>query len=355
MHLKKLSILCLTALLFLCSAISPLAAAERMAIPSWDSHLHYLDFTQRTDGFPALVERMDAIGVESAVIFGMPIVKMWSESDPVRPDYYLDTDARGYYYSATDFILAQELLRQPEEVRKRFFPFISGVNPLDRNAAEYIETVLRLYPGFWRGIGELMSRHDDLTAFTYGEPPRADHPALMEVYRVAAKHGLPVLIHHNISSASKREPIYLAEMERAVAANPDTVFIWAHAGISRRVEVPTLREELARVLEAYPNLNFDLSWVVYDTIVADAESFAGWIALIERFPDRFMVGSDKVGHWTTYADEMTKYNVMLRALSPETAEKFARGNIRRLLGEEKEEPVFLERKSAKEVEPIACK
>lgn len=83
-----------------------------MVRPTLDSHLHYLDFTQKTDGLPLLVKQMDAIGVEAAVIFGMPIVKMWSESDPIRPDYYLDTDARGYYYSATDFILAQELLRQ---------------------------------------------------------------------------------------------------------------------------------------------------------------------------------------------------------------------------------------------------
>ncbi|OPY75320.1 MAG: Amidohydrolase [Syntrophorhabdus sp. PtaU1.Bin058] len=331
MNIKKLKILALFGILLVFCALSPVAAEERMLIPSWDSHLHYLDFTQKTDGFPALVKQMDAIGIEAAVIFGMPIVKMWSESDPIRPDYYLDTDARAYYYSATDFILAQELLQQPEKVRKRFYPFISGINPLDRNAAEYIETVLRLYPGFWRGIGELMSRHDDLTAFAYGEPPRADHPALMEVYRIAAKHGLPVLIHHNISSAWKREPIYLHEMERALAANPGTIFIWAHAGISRRVEVPSLRKELVRILETYPNLNIDLSWVVYDTIVKDTESFTGWIALIERFPDRFLLGSDTVGHWTNYPNELTKYNVLLNKLTPETAKKFACDNIRRLL------------------------
>lgn len=63
-----------------------------------------------------------------------------------------------------------------------------------------------------------MLRHDDLTAFTYGEPPRADHPALMKVYELAAKYELPVLIHHNISSANIGEPIYLAEMERALEA-----------------------------------------------------------------------------------------------------------------------------------------
>ncbi len=318
--------------LFLLTSGSALAEG-RMMLPSVDSHLHYLDFTQRSDGFPALASEMDAAGVEGAVVFGMPIVKLWSESDPVRPDYYLDTDSPGYYFSATDFILAEELQKQPAAMRARFYPFISGVNPLDLNAAEYIETLLRLYPGFWRGIGELMSRHDDLTAFTYGEPPRADHPALMKVYALAARHHLPVLVHHNVSSANRREPIYLKELERAVSANQDTVFIWAHVGISRRVDVPTLRDEASRMLAAYPNLNVDISWVVYsDYIAKDEASLTAWVELIESFPGRFLIGTDKVGHWKGYQGEMTKYNALLARLSAPTAAKLCKGNVLRLLG-----------------------
>ena len=307
-------------------------AAEKMLYPAVDSHLHYTDFTQRTDGFEALTQKMDQAGVTRAVIFGMPIVKMWSESDPVRPSYYLDTDSRSYYYSATDFLLAEDLRRQPSSVQQRFSPFITGINPLDQNAAEYIETLLRLHPGFWKGIGEVMSRHDDLTAFTYGKPPRADHSALMRVYELAARHSLPVLMHHNISSANRRDPIYLPELERAVAANPATTFIWAHAGISRRVDIPALRDELSRVLDAYPNLYIDISWVVYpDYIVKDDASLAAWIMLIEKFPDRIFIGSDKVGHWDTYPEEMTKYNLLLSRLSSSTARKIAQENIQRLL------------------------
>ena len=37
-----------------------------------DSHLHFLDFTQESDGFPALTRAMDACGVSEAVVFGMP-------------------------------------------------------------------------------------------------------------------------------------------------------------------------------------------------------------------------------------------------------------------------------------------
>ena len=157
----------------------------------------------------------------------------------------------------------------------------------------------------------------------------------MRIYDLAARRGLPVLIHHNISSASKRDPIYLAEMERAISANPKTTFIWAHAGVSRRVDVPTLCDDIARLLRTCPNLNFDLSWVVYDTITKDSASLATWIRLIESFPDRFMIGSDKVGRWSGYEREMTRYNVLIAKLSPGTADRFCRTNIRRILGETK--------------------
>ena len=42
-----------------------------------DSHLHFLDFTQDSDGFYPLTEAMDVSGVSEAVVFGMPMVKKW--------------------------------------------------------------------------------------------------------------------------------------------------------------------------------------------------------------------------------------------------------------------------------------
>ena len=264
----------------------------------------------------------------------MPVVKTWTEADPVRPVYYLDTDSPAYYFSGTDFILAHDLSRQPPEVRRRFFPFLCGFNPVDMNAAKQIELMLKTYPGFWRGIGEIMSRHDELTAFIHGQTPRADHPALMLVYKFAAAQGLPVLIHHNISSARKEDPIYLRELEHAIRENPRTVFIWAHGGISRRLEVPSLLTDLRRMLSAYPNLSIDISWVIYpDYIAKDKESMARWVAFIEEFPDRVVIGSDMVGHWKTYPREIMKYYRLLDSLKPATAEKVARSNILRLLGE----------------------
>ena len=109
-----------------------------------DSHLHFLDFTQDSDGFPALTKSMDACGVSEAVIFGMPIVKKWDHFMRKKPLYYMSDDSRCYYYSGTDHILAHELMEQSEEVRRRFHPFCCGVDCTDKYAADQIER------GEWR-------------------------------------------------------------------------------------------------------------------------------------------------------------------------------------------------------------
>ena len=184
------------------------------------------------------------------------------------------------------------------------------------------------YPGFWQGIGEVMTRHDDLTSLTYGTPARADNLALGRVFAFAGKHDLSIFLHSNSGSVWKREPIYLPEVETAVREHPGTRFIWCHAGISRRIEIPTLTHELA-LLGKYPNLHVDISWVVYETNVLTKEGKPSpqWVALVEAFPDRFLIGSDKVGHFADYPKEITKYYTFLDALKPETARKLARENL----------------------------
>ena len=295
-----------------------------------DTHLHYLDFTQSTDGFSSLIEKMDEANVSHAVIFGMPMAKQWDEHAPNEPAYYLSNDSRAYYFSATDFFMMQALLQQPEEVQDRFFPFVGGINPNDKNAARYIQQVLDLYPGRFYGIGELMSRHDDLTALTYGEPPRADHPALLKVYDLAAELNMPVLLHHNITGVYMSEVLYLDEMKRALSHNRNANIIWAHVGISRRIEIPNLLEITDNMLAENDNLFFDISWVVFEDYIVP--NITDWAALMNRYPDRFMIGSDKVARWETYPQEITKYYQLVDLLHPETQRKVTSENILRLIG-----------------------
>ncbi len=300
-----------------------------------DCHLHYCDFLEKTDGFGALVRAQDMSGVSESVIFGMGIAKQWDEHVDKAPSYYLSNDCRCYYYSATDFLVAEDLLAQPDAIRNRFHPFCCGINGNDRFAADHIRQLLKIYPNFWEGIGEIMSRHDDLTALTYGEPPHIDHPAFLDIFDLGAEEGLPVMIHHNITAQSNEEVLYLDELKRALGHNRDCKIIWAHVGISRRVEIQHLPEIAADMLASNPNLYTDISWVVYDYYIEDnfpdnykdGDTMADWVALCEEYPDRIMVGTDKVGHWKTYPAEVVKYYDLLDKLKPETAKKICRDNI----------------------------
>ena len=305
-----------------------------------DSHLHFLDFTQDSDGFPSLVRAMDAAGVSESVVFGMPMAKKWDYLMKERPAYYLSNDSRCYYYSAPDHILANEFLSAPEEIRKRFHPFCCGFDCTDKYAATQIERLLKMYPGFWCGIGELMSRHDDLTALTYGEGIHMDSPAFRMIYDLAADHGLPVLVHHNISPQNAIKPLYEEELIRALEHNRKCRIIWAHVGVSRRIELEELLIIAGQLLHDHPNLYVDISWIFFENYIRgemmhgnyEPEIFAEmWAALIEKYSDRFMIGSDKVGHWETYPDEIGKYYMLLDKLSPETAKKLCRENVLSLI------------------------
>jgi len=266
-----------------------------------DAHLHYVDFLQNSEGVEALLKAMSRAGVGHAMVNGLPLVKKWNAVDPRKPLYYLADDSRTYWYSAADVLVAKTVKSLPETDRKRFHPFICGFNPTDRNAIDHVRRMYEWYPDLWEGIGEILTRHDDLTGLTYGEQARANHIALDPVYTFAAKHDLPVCIHSDITSVWVHEPLYLHEMEEAVKKHPQTRFIWAHAGISRRMTVPSLVQVLRRMLKTYPNLWIDLSWVVYPMDVYPAGKLnKEWVALVEEFPDRFMIGTDSIGRFDEY-------------------------------------------------------
>ena len=52
---------------------------------------------------------------------------------------------------------------------------------------------------------------------------------------------------------------------------------------------------------------------------------------IEDYPERFMIGTDKVGHFDTYVKEIKKYDLLLDALKPETSQMVASENFLRVL------------------------
>jgi Amidohydrolase len=311
------------------------ACAERRFA---DAHLHYVDFFQQSDGARALIDNMNAADIQDVVLMGLPVTKLWSAMEPKKPEYVFADDAKVYWYSLTDEILARAVLSLPTAERKRVHPFICGFNPVDKFAVEHVKRMLEWYPDLWAGIGEIMTRHDDLSAFSYGESARANHEALDPVYELAAEQDLPVLIHSNITSLRMREPLYLAELEEAVRKHPRTRFIWAHAGtsesINRRMTMTFLDNEVSRLLDTYENLWIDLSWSILDEYLLSDDKDdvrTHWLKIIRRHPDRFVIGSDLVGKFDSLEKKMQEFNVLLDELDERHAAMLARENLLNVL------------------------
>ena len=299
-----------------------------------DAHLHYVDFFQESDGMDSLLEQMDAHDIEHVMLTGISVAKKWHENEPRRPRYYAGDDAGAYWYSATDHIVAHALQQLTPEQRRRFHPFLTGFNPNDKNADEHVRRLLKMYPRMWKGIGEVFTRHDDLTALTYSETPRANSEALRRIYFLAEEFDLPVMIHSNITSKRERNPLYLPELEKALRDHPQVRFIWAHAGTSKEIhrhqkKLTFLFEELERMLGLYPNLYIDLSWTMLEPYLLDSEGRPEpqWVQLVESHPERFMIGSDVVGSFKRLGEHMTAFDVFLDALSEPVAHRVARDNF----------------------------
>lgn len=303
-----------------------------------DAHVHVVDFFQEGEPLPELIRAMDKGNIDHAMISGIPLMKKWHESEPKRPRYYAGDDAGMYWYSATDSYVAEAYRKLPKDQQARLHPFLCGFNPTDKNADKHLRQMLETYPDVWQGIGEVLTRHDDLTALTQDDTPRANNEAMYRVYRVAAEFGLPVLLHSNITSKRERNPLYISEIKDALAAHTDVNFIWAHAGTSATLhryqdKLDFLLTELEKLLASHKNLYVDLSWTVLEPYLLnkDHKAVAGWVALVEQYPNQFMIGSDALGSYDKMAETLNEYAPFLDALSKETARKVARDNFLALL------------------------
>lgn len=319
-----------------------------------DAHVHLFDFFQKTAGLPQLLAAMDKNKIQTTVIFGMPMAIKQTQPNRIWPAHYFMHKYEIYFYLLTDIMVHEHIQKLTAAQQTRFYPLISGFNPNDPHAVEHIKKLVKLFPNFWHGIGEIFFQHDALIVShdAYNTPiPHPNTPNMQRVYQYAARCGVPVLIHENITTAtisphtgaaspatttvtvSKATNLTnLPEFEDTLRRNPHTTFIWAHAGTSPNIAVNNLPSVLRRLLIQHRNLYLDLSWVVYEQEILDAteQPKTAWIKLIEEFPERFTIGSDSVGQFTHYDQDIGKYDKLLGKLKPSSAKKVGGDNARRL-------------------------
>jgi hypothetical protein len=267
-----------------------------------DAHLHM--YEQAGLSAEAVVQTMDAAGVDAGHLFGEP--------------WWIGSDAAGRFPNRLVPYLG-------EGYATALHPDSSYMNPAGLNQLLGGRVV--------RGLGEVICRHSPFqlgaSGNYVGRPVNnvpADEPRLIEAYRRAAAHGAPVNIHQEAYAAE--------ELDRALRAAPDTTFVWAHVGHGPPVVVRTL-------MQRNPNLMADLSarspWLGPGTVLlrADGSLQPEWTATLTEYADRFVVGLDffAPGHFEFgYATRMAAYyRAMLGQLSPDAARLIGHANADRLL------------------------
>lgn len=267
-----------------------------------DSHLHLTNYIQEGTDIRDFLTIMGT-KVGRVALFGIPLQQQWSfqNSGDFAPTYYLQTDAPLYYYSFTDAYIAMAYRSLTKEQQARFDPMITGFNPADMYATDHIRRVLQTFPGVFSGIGEFTIHKEFVSAKVAGDTASLLNPALDKILDFAAEVGLVVIIHNDMDVPFAKEgsqPVYLEQMKALLRRHPNTTIIWAHTGLGRVVRpIKNHAAQLAEILSdpAFRNVYFDISWdEVAKYIVATPESAQIAADLMNRFPDRFLFGTDEV-------------------------------------------------------------
>ena len=305
-----------------------------------DSHFHLTNYIQ--EGTPVQdYVRMMGSTVCRSTLFGIPLQQEWdyNNSGNFAPTYYLQSDAPLYYYSFTDAFIAMAYRSLPPAQQARLDPMITGFNPADMYAADHIRRVLLTFPGVFSGIGEFSIHKEFVSSKIAGGAASLTNPALDRLLDFAGEAGLVAILHNDLNMPFPKagQDAYLLPQLRAVLErHPNTTIIWAHIGLGRIVR--PVKDQLALLDVALSDpkvahVYIDISWdETAKYITSSPEAVAATAALINKYPDRFLFGTDVVAPASLDAP-MAVYNAyqpLWDALTPEASYKVRLGNYQRL-------------------------
>jgi hypothetical protein len=305
-----------------------------------DSHFHLTNYVQEGLDIHTYVEKIMGDKIGRSTLFGLPLQQQWSYrvTGKFAPTYYLDTDAHLYYYSFTDAMTAMAYKSLTPDQQQRLDPMIIGFNPTDMYAAAHIRRVLLTFPGVFSGIGEFSIHKEFVSSKIEGDVASFSDPALDSILSFCAEVGLVALVHNDIDNPFPKpgKPNYLDGMKDLIRRHPATTIIWAHVGVGRIVaplkDMVTLMEGMLSD-PAYKNLFIDISWdEVAKYIVESDKTIENAAYLINRYPDRFLFGTDNVAPASQEQDLKIyyMYQPLWDKLTPEARDKILKKNYERL-------------------------
>jgi len=268
-------------------SLAPAAGAADYAGPLIDAHSH----VSNAKAIDAYVEAMKRHDVRRVVLLGVGGVQ---KDDPA----WIGAAAKKY--------------------RDRVLPGVPVPDPTAPDASIRLEEALTRVKA--HAIGEIHLRQ---ASRKIDRDPTT--PAFSRILDVAAKHGLPVVVHDELNDRAT------AALGEALAAHPKAVIVLAHAGEAAPARIEPL-------LQRHPNLVIDLSGMHFERKPALATETGpldpAWKALIEKMGDRFVMGIDV---WApklfepAMLDRLMKWTRrILGELSPAVAEQVAHRNAVRL-------------------------
>jgi predicted TIM-barrel fold metal-dependent hydrolase len=167
-------------------------------------------------------------------------------------------------------------------------------------------------------------------------------PALDRLIDFAAEVGLVVLIHNDVDTPFAKpgtEPAYATQIKALFKRHPNATIIWAHIGVGRIIRPVKSQAAIVEDIIKDPALShvyFDISWdEVAKYVVATPESTSNAAEMINRYPDRFLFGTDEVAppNQEKYLKVYYQYEPLWKLLNPEASEKVRKGNYERIFDE----------------------
>jgi hypothetical protein len=265
----------LVALALWLTTLSQVVADE---LPIFDAHVHYNRDAWGLYSADEALSILDRAGVYRAFVSSTP-----------------DDGTRMLYERAPNRIVpAVRPYRTPSDV-------INWTR--DPSIASYVEAELAAMPAPVAGIGELH--------LFSGEVGLGVPTALAGI---ATSRDIVLQVHSDAVA-----------VRQLLDAHPNVKVLWAHAGMS---ESPAT---VQRILDSYANVWVELA-LRYD-VAPRGQLDPAWAALFERYPDRFMIGTDTwvPSQWTRLPELMADVRTWLRQLRPELAAAIASGNAERVL------------------------
>ncbi|HEU5179426.1 MAG TPA: amidohydrolase family protein, partial [Candidatus Polarisedimenticolia bacterium] len=302
----KPAIMCLTLALAVSIAPAAVSRGKSSSVPAGavvnDSHFHLTNYVQEGTDIHEFLKIMGT-KVGRVALFGIPLQQTWAYGNTAdfAPTYYLQSDAPLYYYSFTDAFIAMSYRSLTKTEQARFDPMITGFNPADMYAADHIKRVLLTFPGVFSGIGEFTIHKEFVSSKIAGETASLLNPALDRILDFAGEAGLVVILHNDVDMPFPKpgqDPYLVVQLRDLIKRHPKTQIIWAHMGVGRIVH--PVKDQIGILERALGNpdlahLHFDISWdETAKYVVASEDTLKVTADLINRYPDRFLFGTDEV-------------------------------------------------------------